>query len=92
MCCCCEDLHVGNLGPFTPDDLTTRGDETKFGDVDFDDGTLGQDTQLGVQGVLGVLLDGKDGELNGDTEFGAGKSSLAHLFPTRYNPTIGEFL
>jgi hypothetical protein len=69
--------HVGNLGPFTPDNLTGGSDETQFGDVDFDDGTLGQDTQLGVKRVVGVLLDGEDGQLNGDTEFGAGKKEIS---------------
>lgn len=82
MCWRCN-LHVGNLGPFTPDNLAARGDETKLGDVDFDDGTLGQDTQLSVQGVLGVLLDGENGELNSDTEFGAeGFAVSTYLFAT----------
>ena len=67
---------VGNLGPTTPDDLSTRGDQTKFRDVDLDDSTLGQDTELSVHGVLGVLLDGDDGELDGDTEFGVGDVCL----------------
>lgn len=67
---------VGNLGPTTPDDLATSGDKTKFRNVDLDDGTLGQDTELGVHGVLRVLLDGDDGELDSDTEFGVGDICL----------------
>lgn len=63
---------VGNLGPATPDDLSTSGDQTKFRNVDLDDCTLGQDTELSVHGVLGVFLDGDDGELNSDTELGVG--------------------
>ena len=67
---------VGNLGPTTPDDLSTSGDQTKFRNVDLDDCTLGQNTELSVHGVLGVLLDGDDGELNSDTEFGVGDICL----------------
>lgn len=53
--------------------LSGGGDEAQLGDVDFEHGTLGQDTQLSVERVLGVLLDGQDGELDGDTELGAEK-------------------
>lgn len=63
--------HVGNLCPFTPDNLAGGGDETQLGDVDLDNGTLRQNTQLGEEGVVGVLLDGEDGQLNSHTEFGA---------------------
>lgn len=66
---------VGNLGPFTPDNLAVGGDHTQLGDVDFEDRSLGQDTELSVQGVLGVLLDGEDGQLHGDGHFGARKSA-----------------
>lgn len=65
---------VGNLGPFTPDDLAIGGDHTQLGDVDFEDRSLGQDTELSIQGVLGVLLDGKNGQLHSDGHFRAGKS------------------
>lgn len=67
---------VCDLGPTTPDDLSTSCDQTELGNVDFDDGTLGQNTKLGVHGVLRVLLDGNDGELDGDTEFGVGDIGL----------------
>ena len=43
-----ENLHVGNLSPFTPDNLTGSGDKTQLRDVDLDNGTLGQDTQLSI--------------------------------------------
>ena len=62
---------VGNLGPFSPDDLSVGGDHTQLGDVDLDDCSLGQDTELGVQRVLGVLLDGQNGQLHGNSHFGA---------------------
>lgn len=65
---------VGNLGPFTPDDFAVGGDHTQLGDVDFEDRSLGQDTELSVQRVLGVLFDGEDGQLHGDSHFRAGKS------------------
>lgn len=39
---------VGDLGPFTPDNLTAGRHHTQFRDVDFDDGSLGQDTELSV--------------------------------------------
>lgn len=68
---CRENLHVGDLGPFTPDNLTAGGNKTKLRNVDLHNSTLGQNTQLSVQGVLGVLLDGQDGQLDGDTELGA---------------------
>jgi hypothetical protein len=32
---------IGDLGIFTPYDLSACGDDTQFGDVDFDDGSLG---------------------------------------------------
>jgi hypothetical protein len=65
---------VRNLGPFTPDNLAVGGDHTQLGDVDFEDCSLGQDTELSVQGVLGVLLDGEDGQLHGDGHFRAEQS------------------
>jgi len=66
-----KDLHIGDLSPFTPDDLTAGRNKTKLGDVDLNNCTLGQNTELGVQRVLGVLLNGQNGQLDSDTEFGA---------------------
>lgn len=66
---------VGNLGPFSPDDLSVGGDHTQLGDVDLDDCSLGQDTELSVQRVLGVLLDGQNGQLHGNSHFGAVQSA-----------------
>lgn len=68
---------VSNLGPFTPDDLAVGGDHTQLGNVDLENCSLGQDTELCVQGVLRVLLDREDGQLHGDGHFGARKS--AHI-------------
>lgn len=34
------------LGVFTPNNLSTSGNETKLGDVDLNDRTLGHDTEL----------------------------------------------
>ena len=67
---------VGDLGPTTPNDLTTGGNETEFADIDLDDGTLGEDAQLGIHRILRVLLHRKDGELNGHAEFGVGDVGL----------------
>lgn len=73
---------VGNLGPFTPDNLTGSGNETQLGDVDLNDCSLGQDTQLGIKRVLGVLLDGQDGELHGDSQLGTEEEkSIYHIQP-----------
>lgn len=73
---------VGDLGPFSPDDLSVGGDHTQLGDVDLDDCSLGQDTELSVQRVLGVLLDGQDGQLHGNSHFGAGQT-LAQDKPSK---------
>jgi len=54
---------VCDLGVFSENDLSTGGDHTELGDVDFDDGTLGQHTKLGVHRRLGVLLDTEDVQL-----------------------------
>jgi hypothetical protein len=67
---------VGHLGPFTPDNLTGSGNKTQLGNVDFDNGSLRQDTQLGIERVLGVLLDGQDGQLDGDSKLGTGEKKL----------------
>jgi hypothetical protein len=39
---------VGDLGVLAPDDLAGGGDEAEVGDVDLDDGALGEDPELGV--------------------------------------------
>lgn len=67
---------IGDLRIFTPYDLSACRDETQFGDVDFDDGSLGQDSQLGVERVLRVLLDAQDGQLHGDAELRADRLSV----------------
>lgn len=41
---------VCDLSPSTPNDLAACGDEAEFGNVDFDDGTLGEDAELCVPG------------------------------------------
>lgn len=53
-----------------PNDLSSGRDETQLADVDFEDRTLGQDTQGGVQRGLRVLLHAEDGQLEGGLEFG----------------------
>ncbi|KAI6759013.1 hypothetical protein HG531_014009 [Fusarium graminearum] len=47
---------IGDLSVATPNNLSTSGDQTKFADVDLDDGTLCQDTELSLNGnaKLGV--------------------------------------
>lgn len=51
---------VGDLGVLSKDDLSSCSDHTQLGDVDLNDGTLGEDTKLSVHGGLGVLLDAED--------------------------------
>jgi len=46
---------VGHLRPPSPHDLPSCGDHTELADVDFDDSAFGEDTQLGIHGILGVL-------------------------------------
>jgi len=62
---------VGNLSVFTPSNLSSGCDDTEFRYVDFDDCTLRKDTELRVERVLRVFLDGKNGQLDGDGHFGA---------------------
>lgn len=79
---------VGHLGPFTPDNLTGGGNKTQLGNVDFDNRSLGQNTQLSVERVLGVLLDGKDGQLNSDSKFGTKEMLVSHRFQNRPPQTV----
>lgn len=59
---------VGDLSITTPGNLARCGNHTEIGNVNFDDGALGQNTELGIEGVAGVLLDAEDGELDRDVE------------------------
>lgn len=61
---------VGDLRVLAPDDLAACSDETELGDVHLDDGTLGDDAELGVHGRLRVLLDADDRQLEGRLQFG----------------------
>lgn len=63
------DLHIGNLSPFAPDDLAACGDKSQFGDIHLNNGTLSEDTKLSVKRVLGILLDGENGQLHSDAQF-----------------------
>lgn len=63
---------VCDLGPSTPNNLAAGSDHAQFTDVDLDDGSLGQDAELGVHGGLRVLLDAQKRELDGDSEFRVG--------------------
>jgi hypothetical protein len=62
-----QDL-TGNLCPPPPYNLSASCDETKFGNIDFDDCSSCQDSQLGVERILRVLLDTNDWQLNGNTK------------------------
>jgi hypothetical protein len=79
---------VGHLGPFTPDNLTGSGNKTQLGDVDLNDCSLGQDTQLGIERVLGVLLDGQDRELHSDSQLGT-EQTVSIPYPTKINRRAG---
>lgn len=67
---------VGDLSVFTPNHLTSGGGHAEFGNVDFDDGTFGQNTQLGVEGALRILLDTDDGQVERGLEFWVGDVRL----------------
>jgi len=75
-----EKCQLGGRNSFQPgltgpNDLSAGGDETELGNVDLEDGTLGEDTKGGVQRGLGVLLDAEDGELERGLELGCGTST-----------------
>lgn len=70
-------LHIGDLRPFTPDDLAAGGDEPELGDIDLDNSTLSQDAELCVERILGVLLDREDGQLHSHSQFGAGEERVS---------------
>jgi hypothetical protein len=63
---------VRNLSPLPPHDLPTCRHNPQLGNVYLDDRSLGQYAELCVHGVLWVLFDGYDGELDGYAEFGVG--------------------
>lgn len=67
---------VGDLSITTPGNFARRGHHTKIGNVDLDNGTLGQNTKLGIKGVAGVLLDAENGELDRDIEGRVGDVGL----------------
>lgn len=64
------------MGITTPGNLARRGNHTEIGNVDLDDGTLGKNTELGIEGVAGILLDAENGELDGDVEGRVGDVGL----------------
>lgn len=79
---------VGDLGPFTPDNLTRGGNKTQLGDIDLNDCSLGQDTQLSIERVLGVLLDGQNGELHGDSQLGTEGKKVNIPYTTKINRRV----
>lgn len=52
---------VSDLSKAAPNNLSTSSDQTQLADIDLDNRTLRQDSQLRIHGVLGILLDGDDG-------------------------------
>lgn len=63
---------VCDLCVTTPDDLASGSCQPQLRYVDFEDGTLAQNTKLCIEGVLRVLLDGNDRQLNRDGKLGMG--------------------
>lgn len=61
---------IRNLRPPSPYHLSTSRDQSQLTDIDLDNGSLGQDTQLRIHGVLRVLLNADDRQLHSDAEFG----------------------
>lgn len=60
---------IRNLRPSTPDHLPSYSDQAKLTHIYLYDRTLGKDPQLRIHGVLRVLLDGYDGQLNSHSKF-----------------------
>ena len=52
-----SNIDLRNLCPFTPDDLSSSCHHTQLTDIDFDDRSFGQNTELSIHGILRVLLD-----------------------------------
>lgn len=59
---------ICDLSPATPHNFATCCDQAQLADVDLDNGSLGQDTQLSVHWILWVLLDANDGQLHSNSE------------------------
>ena len=59
---------VRNLRVSSPNHLAARRDQAQLADVDFDDSSLGQNAEVGVQRVLRVLLDSDNRQLNCDSQ------------------------
>ena len=55
-----ESRKSAYLGIASPNDLASSRSQTQLAHVDLDNSTLGQNTELCVQGVLRVLLDADD--------------------------------
>ena len=56
---------VRHLGVLAEYDFSTCGDHAELADVDFDDGALCHDAELGVHRALRVLLDSENLQLEG---------------------------
>jgi len=60
---------IRNLRPPTPDHLPSCSDQAELTYIYLYDRTLGKDSQLRIHGVLRVLFDGYDGQLNSHSKF-----------------------
>ena len=56
---------IRDLSILAPDHFAGLGDESQFTDVHLNDGSLRDDSQAGVHGGVGILLDSDDGQLEG---------------------------
>lgn len=52
-----SSICLRDLCPFTPNDLSSSCHHTQLTDIDFDDRSFGQNTELSIHGILRVLLD-----------------------------------
>lgn len=59
---------VRDLRVSSPSNLARRRHNTQIRNIYLDNGTLGQDSQLGIQRVAGVFLDAQDRQLNCDVQ------------------------
>mmetsp|Transcript_18936 Transcript_18936/g.54570 ORF Transcript_18936/g.54570 Transcript_18936/m.54570 type:complete len:296 (-) Transcript_18936:51-938(-) len=60
---------VGNLRHFPPSNFAARRYEAQFAHIYFNNGTLGQNTEVGVETAAGILLHAKNIQLEGCLQF-----------------------
>jgi hypothetical protein len=69
---------VGHLGVFAPNNLAGGSHQTQLTHIHFNNGTLSDHTQVGVQRTGRVLLDAQDVQVEGGLELGVGHMCPLH--------------